>query len=248
MAKQSIANNIINIMKQQGVTLSDDDISSISDCFTSTLPYEYLQMARYCKPAECEHSKICPLAKIGQAPEGYRCPIDIATIENLYDEIMVMLKENNVTYDFSIGIVVHDLVYNKLLLSRMEAIISDDGLFRETPIALDRNGELIEYVDSPSNAYVIRNQVIELTLKLYKILGIDRMSAVKIQQIKEDVEEKKKRRMAENDGSSKFNTHMDTLLSAYSLLDKLNMADQPKIVDAEVSKPKRKRKPKKKLK
>lgn len=221
MAKK-FSDRVIYYLNQQGIVVDDDDITNIKkEVDNPLIPNFLLPMIRTCTPEDCEHKSICPLIKTGNAPDGIKCPIDLATVENMYAEFRMYLDEIDASNDFAVELLIKDVIYNQLTLSRMEAIISDEGYFMEIPVPLSKDGSQVEYISETSKAYDIRERIVESTAKLYRLLGIDRYNKVRIDKLKLET----KREENEN---NKYLNQVENLHDAMQLLS------GTKIIDAEV--------------
>lgn len=213
-------------MERQGIVIDEESVQDIKDEIDNPLIPQYLlSMVRTCDPENCEHKSMCPLLKKGQPPVTLKCPIDLATIEQMYSGLKTYLDDLDAGNDIAAQFLVKDIIYNQLTLSRMEAIISDDGYFEEIPIPLSKDGSVIEYVSETSKAFEIREKIVDSTAKLYKLLGIDRYNKVRIDKLKLETK-------IEEEASNKYLSHVNDMHEVMGLLNH-DVVIEAKVVEEE---------------
>jgi hypothetical protein len=182
------SDDVLKFMEDQGIVIDAADTAElIEELDNPKIPREMMSLARTCNQETCEHRSSCPLIKKGINTNEKKCPLDLADIAAMVkglDEYMVKMEMSN---DIILMDRVKDLIFAKLTLSRMEALIADDGYFTDVPIPMDKSGLNIEYVSEVSQVYLIREKMMNEVMRISKFLGVDRYSKFKIDAIKQNI-------------------------------------------------------------
>lgn len=90
-----------------------------------------------CKGPECPIAKTCMLQQIGKAPIGQECPLELAFMNKLKDELVQSLD-----VDWNDRIerqAVMDLVETEILQARANGILSEEGFIMENVVGISEN-------------------------------------------------------------------------------------------------------------
>jgi hypothetical protein len=103
----------------------------------------YAAIPMLCKGAKCPYSKVCPLVNMDAAPEGERCPLEIAMILQKYEEYKdeFGIDEKNIV-DMNLT---KDLIDCDIQIFRSENKMAVDGDFvEEYVITVTEGGDEIK--------------------------------------------------------------------------------------------------------
>lgn len=90
-----------------------------------------------CKGPTCPIAKTCMLQQIGKAPIGQECPLELAFMMKLKDELVLSLD-----VDWNDRIerqAVMDLVETEILQARANGILSEEGFIMENVVGISEN-------------------------------------------------------------------------------------------------------------
>lgn len=102
----------------------------------------YASIPMLCKAEKCPYADVCPLVEMGKAPEGERCPLEIATILNKFEDYSreFQIDDTNVV-DMNL---VKDLIDCDVQIQRAENKMAVDGDFIEDMVVtVTESGEVI---------------------------------------------------------------------------------------------------------
>jgi hypothetical protein len=90
---------------------------------------------RTCKVEECELALAneCPLHRVGAAPLGERCAVDMFEMDAVYDKYRTMLEDQKIDAPM-IDIHIVDLVMVSMNIIKIQNVISNKGFMTKTPV------------------------------------------------------------------------------------------------------------------
>jgi hypothetical protein len=132
----------------------------------------YASIPMLCKADACPYAAVCPLVEMQKAPEGERCPLEIAMILKKYDEYSdeFGIDESNVV-DMSL---VKDLIDYDIQLFRAENKIAVQGDFVEDVVVTVTEGG--EAITAPqlSKATEYKDKVMTKRFKILELMNSTR--------------------------------------------------------------------------
>lgn len=132
----------------------------------------YAAIPMLCKAEACPYASVCPLAEMGEAPKGERCPLEIAMILKRYEEYSMEfnIDENNVV---DMGLV-KDLIDYDIQMFRAENKIAVQGDFVEdVVITVTEGGEAIT-APQLSKATEYKDKIMTKRLKILELMNSTR--------------------------------------------------------------------------
>ena len=94
-----------------------------------------------CKAEDCDFAPSCPLLKRGLAPEGAACPIEAASVLQLFSDYV---EELDVDTDRMVEVsLVRDLVDQEIQQMRKTWMLSQESFIQENVIGIDEAGNVV---------------------------------------------------------------------------------------------------------
>lgn len=114
----------------------------VAQSMVSTNHGLYASIPLVCKDDNCSYADTCPLKLYGLSPEGERCPMEIAQLEQLYNRYASELDvDENSEVDRSL---LKELIDIEITMDRANAILSRDGSFiQDVAVGVSENGQPI---------------------------------------------------------------------------------------------------------
>lgn len=136
----------------------------------------YASIPMLCKAERCPYADVCPLVDMGKAPEGERCPLEIAMILKRYEEYSneFGIDEKNIV-DMSL---VKDLIDYDIQLFRAENKIAVQGDFVEDVVVTITEGG--EAITNPqlSKATEYKDKIMNKRFKILELMNSTRKDKV----------------------------------------------------------------------
>lgn len=132
----------------------------------------YASIPMLCKGEKCPYAAVCPLVEMDKAPEGERCPLEIAMILSKYESYSQEfgIDESNVV-DMSL---VKDLIDYDIQLFRAENKIAVQGDFVEdVVITVTEGGEAIT-APQLSKATEYKDKIMAKRFKILELMNSTR--------------------------------------------------------------------------
>lgn len=132
----------------------------------------YASIPMLCKAESCQYAKVCPLVEMGQAPEGERCPLEIAMILKRYEEYSDEFGvDDSNTVDMSL---IKDLIDYDIQLFRAENKIAIQGDFVEDIVVdVTKSGEVIT-APQLSQATQYKDKIMAKRFKILELMNSTR--------------------------------------------------------------------------
>lgn len=132
----------------------------------------YASIPMLCKAEACPYASVCPLVDMGQAPEGERCPLEIAMILNRYEDYSKEfgIDDRNIV---DMGLV-KDLIDYDIQLFRAENKIAIQGDFVEDIVVTITEGG--EAITNPklSQATEYKDKIMNKRFKILELMNSTR--------------------------------------------------------------------------
>lgn len=181
-------------------------------------------VAQVCGPA-CTMKDACPYDIAGKPPIGERCPIEIRTSKEYYDEYVTAVADRlNITEDqIESDIVVHNIIWgiveSDMIELRLNGIIAENGMVVDVPAVVNQETGDIYYKEEESAAMRIKERVARRRDQLLRqLLATPEMAA-------------KYKRAGEQDNVARGAKLLDKLERAVSLLEKGADVQDAEVVD-----------------
>lgn len=132
----------------------------------------YASVPMLCRGEDCFYASVCPLMDMGKAPEGERCPLEIAMILKKYEEYSEEfgIDDSNVV-DMSL---IKDLIDYDIQLFRAENKIAIQGDFVEdVTIAVNDKGQEIT-APQLSKATEYKDKIMGKRFKILELMNSTR--------------------------------------------------------------------------
>lgn len=102
----------------------------------------YASIPLVCKGSECPHVSTCGLDFYGMSPEGERCPLEIAKMNNLYNRYTNELEvDEESEIDLSL---LKELIDIDITIDRADSLLAQDGSFiQEVTVSVTEHGHRI---------------------------------------------------------------------------------------------------------
>lgn len=132
----------------------------------------YASIPMLCRADNCMYAPVCPLAEVGMAPEGERCPLEIAMILKKYEEYKdeFDINDSNIV---DMGLV-KDLIDYDIQLFRAENKIAIQGDFiEEVVVDVTKSGEVLT-APQLSKATEYKDKVMSKRFKVLELMNSTR--------------------------------------------------------------------------
>ncbi len=101
----------------------------------------YASVPMVCKEGECPYVQTCPLYEMDMAPQGERCPIEIAEIMKMYEEYNQELDVEDSRVDLTL---LKELIDIEITLLRTENILAvDNEIIKDVAAGINPKGQII---------------------------------------------------------------------------------------------------------
>lgn len=114
---------------------TEEDIKALKSAVPSIKHGAFAELPITCKGNECPYKDICPLLKVGKAPVGHKCPIELAEAKIWADKWITGLEVDK--DDVAQIYLVKQLVELELLQSRINKKLSMDGFVDQVVTHVD---------------------------------------------------------------------------------------------------------------
>lgn len=95
-----------------------------------------------CKGPDCQLSDVCPLQQEGNAPIGFRCPIEISILKQLTSELVAEFRVNEQSLNELA--MIRDLVNQEIQHIRVTNVLAQDDFMQDVFAGVnERTGEVI---------------------------------------------------------------------------------------------------------
>jgi hypothetical protein len=175
--------------------------------------------------ASCTMKDACPYDIAGKPPAGERCPIELRTSREYYNEYVTAVADRlNITEEqIESDIVVHNIIWgiveSDMIELRLNGVIAEDGMIIEVPAVVNQETGEVYYKEEESAAMRIKERVAKRRDQLLRqLLATPEMAA-------------KYKRKGEQDNVARGAKLLDKLERAVSLLEKNNDIKDAEVVD-----------------
>lgn len=111
-----------------------------------------------CKAEKCIYANTCPLLAQGLAPKGNLCPIEMAIVQQFFQEYV---EELNIDVTRLVEVsMIRDLVDQEVQYMRKTKILAEEHFIQENPIGIDPQGRPIIHKEL--------HQAVEMEDKIHK--------------------------------------------------------------------------------
>jgi hypothetical protein len=174
LMKQMQAQALTEVELPRAWGLSDKGLEAIkiASAMNQTKHGLYASIPMLCKAEKCPYAAVCPLVQMGKAPEGERCPMEIAMILKKYEEYSdeFGIDERNVV---DMGLV-KDLIDYDIQVFRAENKIAVQGDFVEdVVITVTEGGEAIT-APQLSKATEYKDKIMTKRFKILELMNSTR--------------------------------------------------------------------------
>jgi hypothetical protein len=174
LMKMQMTQSLTSVEMPQAWKLSDKGREAIQLAvgMAKTKHGLYASIPMLCKAEKCPYAEVCPLVEMGKAPEGERCPMEIAMILKKYEEYSneFGIDESNVV---DMGLV-KDLIDYDIQLFRAENKIAVQGDFVEDVVVTVTEGG--EAITAPqlSKATEYKDKIMTKRFKILELMNSTR--------------------------------------------------------------------------
>lgn len=122
---------------------SDEDRAQVAELVrpqrTKTTMFSSIPMK--CEGSRCRVADTCPLLKIGKAPVGAPCPIEMAMVQQFMNDY---IREMHVDPENLVEVsIVRDIVDQEVQYIRKTKVLAKEDFIQENPVGVDSNGDVI---------------------------------------------------------------------------------------------------------
>jgi hypothetical protein len=132
----------------------------------------YATVPIVCKGSKCPYKNTCSLYMIEMAPQGERCPIEIAQVMKIYNDYVTELEIDETSrVDLSM---IKELIDIEITAMRTDKILAEEATFIEmVPFAVTERGEILTKPEI-NKAQLLRDGLIKRRHEILKSLNATR--------------------------------------------------------------------------